>query len=321
MKCPKIVDLPKPTVTKPGWPWTEESNKLPERMSDGSNWPRISIITPSMNQGRYIEETIRSVLLQGYPDLEYIVIDGGSTDETIEIIKKYDKWISYWVSEADKGQCNAINKGLDKSTGIITGWLNSDDVYCQDTFQFVATKMWSGGNYVNRFLYGNCIVIDEDSRELSRTYGKPNTYEDILKIWKGNYSVPQPGSFVAGDLLRQTPLNESLHYVLDWELFIRLSAKTTFRYENINLSKFRHHVQSKSISKWVLFIKEKRQVLERVYTSQNRLYIIPIRGLYISWVCSYYYHNFFLKKLKTLLRTLGLFNVLRQTREFIKRLL
>lgn len=97
-------------------------------MPDGKPWPKISIVTPSFNQGQYIEETIRSILLQGYPNLEYIVIDGGSTDGAVDVIRKYEKWLTYWVSEPDKGQADAINKGLERCTGEIFNWINSDDI-------------------------------------------------------------------------------------------------------------------------------------------------------------------------------------------------
>src|SRR5688572_28969334 len=108
MRCPMLSDLPAPPPGKTGWPWTEETFQLPEAMPDGKRWPRISIVTPSYNQGQFIEETIRSVLLQCYPNLEYIVIDGGSTDDSVEIIEKYKSWLTYWVSEPDKGQVDAI---------------------------------------------------------------------------------------------------------------------------------------------------------------------------------------------------------------------
>src|SRR5436190_18724174 len=126
MRTPRLSEIPPPPPGKTGWPWNEETPP-PEIMPDDRALPRVSIITPSFNQGRFIEETIRSVLLQGYPNLEYIIIDGGSTDDSLEIIRKYDPWITLWVSEKDRGQSHAINKGLSKATGEILCWLNSDD--------------------------------------------------------------------------------------------------------------------------------------------------------------------------------------------------
>jgi len=120
--------LPLPPSGRSGWPWETALLALPEHMPDGSPWPRISIVTPSYNQGRFIEETIRSVLLQGYPNLEFLVIDGGSTDDSVEIIRRYAPWLSYWESEHDRGQVHAINKGLERATGIWFNWLNSDDI-------------------------------------------------------------------------------------------------------------------------------------------------------------------------------------------------
>ncbi|MGB5971795.1 MAG: glycosyltransferase, partial [Nodosilinea sp.] len=116
-------------------------------MPDGSEWPRVSIVTPSYNQGQFLEETIRSVLLQRYPNLEYIVIDGGSTDNSAEIIEKYQSCITYWVSEKDNGQAHAINKGLKISTGSILGWINSDDLYVKGTLRKIAQALCQNQSY------------------------------------------------------------------------------------------------------------------------------------------------------------------------------
>src|SRR5688500_17087320 len=119
------MKLPEPPPGRTGWPWTSEAAQLPARMSNGQPWPRITIVTPSYQQGRFLEETIRSVLPQGYPNLEYLVIDGGSSDESVEVIKRYEPWLSYWASEKDRGQTHAIAKGLERATGEIFQWINS----------------------------------------------------------------------------------------------------------------------------------------------------------------------------------------------------
>lgn len=123
---------------KVGWPWDSQLPELSAVMNDGRDWPKISIVTPSYNQGQFIEETIRSVLLQGYPNLEYIVIDGGSTDNSLEIIQKYEPWLRYWISEPDEGQADAIHKGFQRASGDLLAWQNSDDFYQLGAFQRIA---------------------------------------------------------------------------------------------------------------------------------------------------------------------------------------
>src|SRR5882762_8349036 len=120
------------------WLWREDRIQLDSTMQNGLAWPKISIVTPSYNQGQYIEETIRSIIMQGYPNLELIIIDGGSKDNTVDIIRQYEKDIAYWVSEKDNGQTHAINKGFEKATGEILAYLNSDDIYMPYTFRLIA---------------------------------------------------------------------------------------------------------------------------------------------------------------------------------------
>jgi glycosyltransferase involved in cell wall biosynthesis len=126
MHLVSATDLPPPPSGKSGWPWTAEMIQTPDRPGAGQ-WPKISIITPSYNQANFVEQTIRSVLLQQYPNLEYRIIDGGSTDGSVEIIKKYDRWIHRWSSAPDRGQVDALNRGMSDATGEILTWINSDD--------------------------------------------------------------------------------------------------------------------------------------------------------------------------------------------------
>ncbi|NVO00781.1 MAG: glycosyltransferase, partial [Geobacteraceae bacterium] len=126
--------------------------------------PKITIVTPSYNQGRFLEKTILSVLDQGYPNLEYIVIDGGSTDESVEIIKKYADRLTYWVSEPDRGQSHAINKGFERATGEIFGWLNSDDWYHPGALQAVAEAF--AANPDVGAVVGAGEMVDEEGKQL-----------------------------------------------------------------------------------------------------------------------------------------------------------
>ena len=126
---------------------------------DDPRWPRISIVTPSYNQGQFLEATIRSVLLQGYPDLEYIIIDGGSKDGSVDVIRKYEKWLRAWVSEKSDGQADAVRKGFDRATEDIAAYLNSDDMYLPGALRRVAARF--GQEPAPDVVYGNLYRIDE----------------------------------------------------------------------------------------------------------------------------------------------------------------
>jgi glycosyltransferase involved in cell wall biosynthesis len=198
-------------------------------MPDGEPRPKISIVTPSYNQGRFIEQTIRSVLLQGYPNLEYIVIDGGSTDNSVEIIKKYEEWLTYWVSEPDRGQSHAINKGFEKASGEIYAWLNSDDYLQKNALKNVATAYRvspeAGG------WFGGCSSVDKDDKPLYVRW--PNRL-DVESIAKWNEDrVGQPACFFSKKAWHECgPLDENLHYAMDFDLWIKIAK--IFIIEQVN---------------------------------------------------------------------------------------
>ncbi|MGF7038460.1 glycosyltransferase family 2 protein [Mucilaginibacter lappiensis] len=182
-------------------------------------YPKISVVTPSFNQGEFIEQTILSVIGQQYPELEYIIIDGGSTDQTESIIRKYEKHIVYWVSEKDKGQSHAINKGLEYATGDILCWLNSDDYYLPGTLLEIGQILSIDKP---ELLHGNCIHLNEDN---NFTHG---SYFDSFKSWdisKGTHIV-QPSSFWTRKAYELAgPLRDDLHFGFDWEWFARAQAR------------------------------------------------------------------------------------------------
>ncbi len=205
-------------------------------------FPKISIVTPSFNQGEFLEETIQSVLDQNYPSLEYIVIDGGSTDQSKSILKKYDKRLTYWVSEKDSGQSEAINKGFKKATGEITSWLCSDDLYEKDTLKTVAELF---NVYPDAaLLHGKTILFDSVGKELI----KGATPEDLALKYFAVIPYPQPSSFFRKSALDQVGyLDESLHFGMDYELLLRIALNYPIQSVEQILSRYRLHDQSKTV--------------------------------------------------------------------------
>lgn len=221
IRCPTLSELPLPPYGKTGWPWTEESPQFSDFMGNGNEWPRISIITPNYNKGRFIEETIRSVLLQGYPNLEYIIIDGGSTDNSIEIIKKYENWLTHWVSEADRGQSHAINKGLGLATGEFAAYQNSDDIYWPNALKTIGKILGTGRIDV---LFAPVNILDMESRFI-RGGPIPEPKLDLLiQIWKRPTNIlPSQGFFCRLDLLHSIGLyKEDYHYEMDFDVICRV---------------------------------------------------------------------------------------------------
>ena len=220
MRCPGLAQLPPPPAGKTGWPWTAETPALPATAPDGGVWPVLSVVTPSFNQAPYLEETIRSVLLQGYPALEYVVIDGASRDGSADLIRKYEPWLAYWVSEADCGQSHAINRGFERTGGELLAWLNSDDVYEPQALARAAA--FRRGHPQVHLLYGAAREIDAQGRQI-RVH-EPEEF-DLAYLVMNSYIAQDAAFFSRAAWTAAGPLNESLHYALDYDLWLRMAAR------------------------------------------------------------------------------------------------
>lgn len=217
---PTIKNIPAISVGKIGWPWTGESSFLADSMPDGSPWPTISVVTPSYNQGQFIEETIRSVLLQGYPNLEYIIMDGDSTDNTLEIIKKYEPWLAYWISEPDRGQSHAINKGIQKATGDILLWINSDDICLPDAFAKVALAFCSNPSV--GLITGQAQIINHLGQDVGELRSNFTSWEELATNPRN--SIRQISTFFARKVFDELGfVDENLHIAMDTELLVRIT--------------------------------------------------------------------------------------------------
>jgi len=217
-KLPDIENLPITNIPSPDkdhWPWKRIRPSVQKQAPVGNDWPKISIITPNYNGADHLEKAIRSVLLQEYPNLEFIIVDGGSTDRSVEIIKKYEKWLSWWVSEKDNGQANALNKGFGHCTGDIVNWLCSDDVLLPGALYAIARHFTSNPGV---------DIVAGQGRVTFTSGNRPDsiggTTWEAIELIPANNSVCQPSCFYKRSLLdRVPPLDESYHYAMDFELW------------------------------------------------------------------------------------------------------
>jgi glycosyltransferase involved in cell wall biosynthesis len=246
--------------------WTQKTSQLQDANSVSHPLPRITIVTPSYNQGQFIETTIRSVLLQGYPNLEYIIIDGASNDNSVEIIQKYAPWLTHWVSEKDRGQAHAINKGFARATGDIYAYLNSDDFYEPGALHACARSFSDGHPWVvGRVRCWQAGVGDWPFPELP---GKNFTR------WFLSCPIPQAGTFWSAEIHRKMgEFREDLSYIIDYEFWLRLRFIMRIRPHLIDrpIAVYRLHSQSKTVARHSEFSREGHPILKQY---QHRLNIL-----------------------------------------------
>jgi len=208
-----------------------------------SKLPTVSIITPSYNQAHFIEETIRSVLAQEYPAIEYIIVDGGSTDGSVEIIQKYAGQLAWWISEKDKGHADALNKGFAHASGEILAWLNSDDTYypgaVSEAVAYLQVHPEVG------LVYGDADLTDESGRVIGRFAARQTDYRRLLR---GSVHIPQATTFFRTELWRQIgPLDLSLFFAFDYNFWVQLAKISRLQYLPRLWATFRLHSEGKSV--------------------------------------------------------------------------
>ncbi len=235
--------------------------------------PKVSIITPSYNQGHFLEASIRSVLTQDYPNLEYILVDGGSKDESLQVIQQYADRLTWWVSEKDKGHADALNKGFSHATGDILAWLNSDDIYhpgaISEAVAFLQAHPEVG------LVYGNANLIDDTGKPIGQFAAKQTSYKQMLR---GSVHIPQATTFFRADLWRAVgPLDLSLFFAFDYDLWVKLAKVSEIRYVPRVWADFRMHDLGKSVKNDDVCYPDMQRVYER--ETGRKISMLRLRGL------------------------------------------
>ncbi|HNB52707.1 MAG TPA: glycosyltransferase family 2 protein [Anaerolineales bacterium] len=207
--------------------------------------PLVSIITPSFNQARFLEATLQSVLSQTYPNIQYLISDGGSTDGSLEIIQKYAHRLHWWVSEKDRGQTDALNKGFAHATGDIFAWLNSDDTY--EPHAVAEAVAYLTAHPEVGMVYGDANFIDEHSKVIGPFNARQTDY---ARLMRGAVYIPQQAAFFRADLWRKVgPLDPSFYFAMDYDLWVRLAKLAPLHYLPGSVwANFRLHGDAKTIA-------------------------------------------------------------------------
>ena len=257
---PTLADLPVPPAGKSGWPWTEAGPRPDRNNRADMDLPAVAIVTPSFQQGEFLEETIRSVLLQDYPRLNYVVMDGGSTDASVAIIQRYAPWLSDWVSEPDGGQAAAIDNGFQRIAGDILTWVNSDDVLAPGA-------VWAAVDAFGRD--PDAVLVYGGADEMTRAGDRrgPATYVrqvDRQYLVEVANAIPQPSAYFKRSAYEAAGrLDHGLHWAMDYDLWIRLSAIVPIVYLPETLSRLRIYSEAKTSSGDPAMFEEFRTVGER----------------------------------------------------------
>jgi glycosyltransferase involved in cell wall biosynthesis len=222
---------------------------------------KVTIITPSYNQGQYLEATIQSILGQNYPYLEYMILDGGSQDNSLEIIRKYQKYLAYWESEKDRGQSHAINKGLNKATGEIITWINSDDQLMPNAIHAVVN--YFEANPSISFLHGKTLLFGQGRELIKGAESKDLSYKYLAGL-----PFPQPSAFFRKSVIDELGLlEESYHYGMDYDLFLRMILNYEALHVEDVLSKYLLHENSKSVRQHVFFAEDYAKIFSKLLRS------------------------------------------------------
>ena len=275
----QVLEALNPTGRE-GWPWTEACSA---DLYAGQQWLAISVVVATLKQKAFLEKTIRSVLMQNYPNLELIVIDGDSTDRSVEIIRKYADHLDFWVSEKDRGQADAINKGLSRASGDILYWINSDDYLLPQALYHIGAFDWQPDTGA---VVGIGHKVDLHDR-IQYTPEVPELNYHTFLNWVGYGNFMQPACFFSARAWQECgPLNENLHYCLDVDLWLKISQKYTFAKLEQALAHAYIHPDAKTTAEF-----DKMKIETALLVSQYGGFDIARKNMYQLWDEYHYAHK------------------------------